>query len=166
MLIDPYSTILFVLSASVNLVIAFFLQNYYTRKDYLCCGSMEYALTFRVIIYTNCLINSIGIWFTTEILVNTLMVVRAALAILMWVLYLTRGVMIYRHPLPKYVFIGLIVSYLCLTVGQLFDQIVFSLYLHRNKYDMVYAGVTLLPLTLLTFGLLTLIREKSLEQGG
>ena len=63
MIIDNYSIVLFVCAAAVNLVGTFFLQNYHISKDYMKCGSMEFSLTLRLLLYCNLILNQLGIWF-------------------------------------------------------------------------------------------------------
>ena len=163
MLIDPYSLILFVISFLVNLALTFLLQNYYIHKDYLCCFSVEYSLWLRLILFTNCILNSIGIWYQSEPFFNALLIIRAILASLLWILYFCRGVTIYRHPLTKGMLMGLILLYVSITLGQFLDQMLYLLNLHDGLFDLIYGGVVGVPLSLLTYTLYVYLREKSLE---
>lgn len=151
MIIDNYSIVLFILAAIVNLLGTFFLQNYIISKDNLKCGNVQFSLVLRIIMYFNIILNQCGIWYQSEAFYNALLSVRLLCSIILWVAYITKGITIYRHPIPKYLMMLLIIAYLCLTFGQFIDQMVFVLYLHDNYFDYVYIMMMILPTFFLTY---------------
>ena len=72
---------------------------------------------------------------------------------LLWVMYILKGIVIYRHPVTKYTTMTLVVMYVCLTSGQFIDQMVFVLGLHDTYFDYAYV-ITLFPsLVIVTYSI-------------
>lgn len=141
---------LFVITACINLLATFLLQNYSVAKDPLMCGNMGFSLIWRGSLYFNVIASQVVVWVPSEQFYNIVLSLRLLMLFGVWMVYVLSGFLIYQRFICRFWLIAILLIKIGVSSGQWIDQMVFILQLHTSYYDYVYAIAVFIPMTLCT----------------